>query len=553
MAKELKLTRLRIYPVKALEGMDADAWELDPYGLKYDRRWMVIDASGRCVTRLEQPTLASVQAEIRNEHLVLTAPHAPSVEVPLEPMPGPSEPATIGRDTIAVRDAFDDASRWLSEWLRAPVRLVFLPQGIHRSVDPGLGTRKAQLAFQDELPLQLLTRATLQEVDKHVSGGLSLEAARPSLFIEGPGAAHEEDTWRVIRVGDVDVQLVKPWPHAALAGESGAGLAGRRDASGAPCFGQLAITATTAGTLRVGATVKITERGDPPSFGAEAEAPGGETAPSSAAAEAPTAKGAGESKKVRILGLPTKGRKAVPADEEEEGPDPWAAVEAAAPGKPVEPEEPAKATKVPKPERPAQAAKAEAPVAPEEEVAAESSSPPAAASRAAEPTPESPPAPPEAPAAPAAAGSPPEPATRQPTPVAEPAEEAPVTVGTDRVPDAATLARLLVAAAVTESAGEAKRLAEACLGASVLITAWKGDALVGVLRGWTDGIRDGFISDVAVHPDHHATGAAQDLVRRAVALHPSIRWVLRASPGSGYLGSALGWQHAGSGWYLSPR
>ena len=147
-----------------------------------------------------------------------------------------------------------------------------------------------------------------------------------------------------------------------------------------------------------------------------------------------------------------------------------------------------------------------------------------------------------------------EPAAEQPEAApADGAAEGELEVVVDRIPDAGQVARLLAAAAVTESKGEAKRLAEACLSAPVLVTAWKDGTLVGLLRGWTDEVRDGFIADVAVHPDHHGSGAAPELVRRALELHAGIRWVLRASPGSAYLGSALGWTHAGSGWYLSPR
>lgn len=542
MATTAKLKRLRVYPVKGMDGMDVTAWELDPYGLRWDRRWMVVDPSGRCITRREHPSLARVRAEIEGDQLILSTPHQPSVKLPLEPEPGPTEPATLAGEAIVVRDVSDDANRWISQELRTACRIVFLPLPWSRTVKPGLGSRKASLALQDELPLHLVTTASLEDLSRKVRDGVSVETLSPNLVIDDGAEAYADDSWRRIRIGDVEIELVKPWGHRMSAGAGAeapeppyvATLDGYRNLEGQPRFGQLALHATTTGVLRVGTAVEVLERTQPPKFGTDEQ-----ESPVDTAAEEPqptaAARPAAETRKppkrsVRVVRFPAGGEPKRPEADEvafDLGPDDEDAPEA----------DKASAAEVPaasgKPEQAEEAAAGEPDTTEIPEFLAEP--------------------PPVEEAAPAEEASPVE-EPEELAPVEKPAETpAAVIVTAERRPDLKQTVRLLAAASLAEGAEEAKPLAEACLRAMLLVTAWKGDTLVGLLRGWTDEFRDGFIADVAVHPDHLAGGTAADLVREAAALHPGVRWVLRASAGSAYLGSALGWTHAGSGWYISPR
>ena len=42
----LRLTALHIYPIKSAGGSSVPEWEVDSFGLRYDRRWMVVDRRG---------------------------------------------------------------------------------------------------------------------------------------------------------------------------------------------------------------------------------------------------------------------------------------------------------------------------------------------------------------------------------------------------------------------------------------------------------------------------------------------------------------------------
>jgi GNAT superfamily N-acetyltransferase len=89
--------------------------------------------------------------------------------------------------------------------------------------------------------------------------------------------------------------------------------------------------------------------------------------------------------------------------------------------------------------------------------------------------------------------------------------------------------------------------------ANLVLSAWDGTRLVGLLRGWTDFVFDGYICDLAVHPGYHRQGIGRELLDRAQALGPNIGWVLLASPLAKDYYGGLGWEAIGNGWRRARR
>ena len=51
----IQLTQIIHYPVKSAAGIQVQSWEVDGFGLRHDRRWMVVDPAGRHVTQRTHP------------------------------------------------------------------------------------------------------------------------------------------------------------------------------------------------------------------------------------------------------------------------------------------------------------------------------------------------------------------------------------------------------------------------------------------------------------------------------------------------------------------
>jgi ribosomal protein S18 acetylase RimI-like enzyme len=116
-------------------------------------------------------------------------------------------------------------------------------------------------------------------------------------------------------------------------------------------------------------------------------------------------------------------------------------------------------------------------------------------------------------------------------------------------PDARVIAELYAAAPLIRPVQDHERIAKMAAGANILQTAWDGERLAGILRGWTDGVFDGYICDLAVHPDFQRHGVGRELLERTRTAFPKVQFVLRASRIATDYYRHLGWEKMENGWF----
>lgn len=127
-----------------------------------------------------------------------------------------------------------------------------------------------------------------------------------------------------------------------------------------------------------------------------------------------------------------------------------------------------------------------------------------------------------------------------------------ITFRHDVRPDLEAIRILYAAAPLRRPIGDLERLRKMFDHANVVITAWEGEKLVGLLRGWTDYAFDGYVCDLAIHPGYQKHGIGRRLLDEAAGLGPDIHWILLASPiAKDYYGH-LGWKLLPNAWDL-PR
>src|SRR5687768_4492989 len=95
----LRLTVLNIYPIKSARGISIDESEVDGFGLRYDRRWLVTDQSGEFLSQRSHPRLALVTPSIRGDTLRVDAPGRPPLELPLHPAETVTTSVSVWDDT----------------------------------------------------------------------------------------------------------------------------------------------------------------------------------------------------------------------------------------------------------------------------------------------------------------------------------------------------------------------------------------------------------------------------------------------------------------------
>ncbi|HEU0230138.1 MAG TPA: MOSC N-terminal beta barrel domain-containing protein [Burkholderiaceae bacterium] len=109
------------FPIAACAGCD------HPDAADYDKRWLVVDENGRLVTRDEFPLLGEIAPAIRFGYLAIKAPGMLRMDIPLDVIEDDDSVrrvATIGTQKVDVVDEGDLAATWLTNYLKAPCRLM---------------------------------------------------------------------------------------------------------------------------------------------------------------------------------------------------------------------------------------------------------------------------------------------------------------------------------------------------------------------------------------------------------------------------------------------
>jgi uncharacterized protein len=211
----MHLSGLYVYPIKSMGGIPLEAWDVDGRGLRYDRRWMLVDEDGWFISQRELPRMALIGVRIEPDRLVVVAPGMPLLELSLGTTTGKTIPARIWDDVVEAWPVGDDADRWFGEFLGVRCRLVFLPDESVRPVDPDYGETGDQVGLADGFPFLLISEASLADLNARLEQPLPMNRFRPNLVIGGcePFA---EDGWSRVRIGSITFRVVKPCSRCAI-------------------------------------------------------------------------------------------------------------------------------------------------------------------------------------------------------------------------------------------------------------------------------------------------------------------------------------------------
>ncbi|MGX7679947.1 MOSC domain-containing protein [Jatrophihabitans sp. DSM 45814] len=283
----MRLSSLHIYPVKSTRSIDLELATVEPWGLRYDRRWMVIDEHGANITARTNAKLFSVTATPQPENaLLLDAPESEPLYV--------SAPTRAGRlpvqfsrleYALAAGTAADD---WISQAISQSAHLVWLDDPKRRAVSERHGGRDNDvMSLADAGPLLLTHEASLARLNAWIAEEsartddpdtgareapqpLSMMRFRPNVVISSDTADQvapfAEDGWSALRIGNVTFRTSELCDRCVMTTvdpitlergkEPIRTIARHRNWSGATWFGTRLIPVTT-GTLRVGDPVSI--------------------------------------------------------------------------------------------------------------------------------------------------------------------------------------------------------------------------------------------------------------------------------------------------------
>lgn len=208
-AMGITVQRLTYYPVKGCAGIDVDRAAVGATGLEHDRTFMVVDAAdGAFRSQRTHPVMAAVRTEVLDGGGVLRLAAEGLGDLVVKVDPGAERrPVSLFDKPVGHGvDQGDEAAAWLSEVLRAPSRLVRVPEDFDRD---GWGDTPGKVAFADAHAVLVASQASLDGLNARIEAAgaapVPMDRFRANIVLAGCGQAHDEDLMRRLRIGTVEL------------------------------------------------------------------------------------------------------------------------------------------------------------------------------------------------------------------------------------------------------------------------------------------------------------------------------------------------------------
>jgi uncharacterized protein YcbX len=266
------LDHIVVYPIKSARGTPLTEAELDTTGPVLDRRWMLVDKDGRFLSQRRIAALALITPRFGGGALTVAAPGLAPLAISAWQGEGEWIPVRLWRDHLTLPAPSSDYDEWFSTALRETCRLVHLPSSVLRPVEAPFDRDPWRVSLADAYPLLVLGQGSIDTLNEKLPEPIEFDRFRPN-FVIGNIQPHEEDSWKKIRVGDVEIAVVKPCARCSTVlvdqatGERGLEplrtLAQYRRKPTSVVFAQNGLV-TKPGLVRVGDPVIVLEYADSP-------------------------------------------------------------------------------------------------------------------------------------------------------------------------------------------------------------------------------------------------------------------------------------------------
>ncbi|RYU67690.1 MOSC domain-containing protein [Aliivibrio finisterrensis] len=260
------LSNINVFPVKSIAGISLSTAQVEKQGLQCDRRFMVASLDGKMITARTHPQMVKIKAIIEPDGLILCYPGLIDLHVTFNDLKMEEVNTTVWSDTFTAYSTTKEANQWFTSILGTEAQLLFSGEQSNRMREK----IQTNVSFADGYPLLVISEASLTELNKRSSSHHTMAQFRTNLVVSG-NEAFIEDSWKRIRIGEVEFEVVKPCqrcilttvnPNTAQYHPNKEPLKTfstfRADDSGNVYFGQNLI-AKNEGTINVGDKIEVLE------------------------------------------------------------------------------------------------------------------------------------------------------------------------------------------------------------------------------------------------------------------------------------------------------
>lgn len=211
-AEMITLSKLYVHPIKSMRGLQLSQAQVLPSGLAFDRALMVTETDGTFITARQNPQMVTFTPALLPNGIALTGPDSESILVRWEDFIDLQQPTEVWGNHFSAQVAPPQVNDWLSRYFKRAVQLRWLGNELSRRVKHH---PEIPLTFADGYPFLLINEASFQNLQQRAPNAIRIEQFRPNIVVSG-AKAFDEDSWLVIRIGEVIFDLVKPCSRCIL-------------------------------------------------------------------------------------------------------------------------------------------------------------------------------------------------------------------------------------------------------------------------------------------------------------------------------------------------
>lgn len=274
------LSEINVYPIKSLGGVSLNNSFVENRGLRFDRRWMLVDEKNSFLTQRDNPLMATLKTEILKNGLAVSLKNT-RIEIPFGTDLRETASVKIWSSRCRAKVYESQYNQWFSDVLRKKCKLVLMPEETKRRVNYFYAVHNDDtVSFADGYPVLLTVESSLNDLNSRLDAPVPMNRFRPNLVVSGADA-FAEDGWKQIKIGNVVFHLVKPCGRCAITTidqKNGEKISAeplktlatyripKRSIKKKILFGQNLIAENSGGVLSVGDEVEIIETKNKPVF-----------------------------------------------------------------------------------------------------------------------------------------------------------------------------------------------------------------------------------------------------------------------------------------------
>jgi hypothetical protein len=205
------LSQINVYPVKSVGGVSLSSAWVEKQGLSFDRRFMIAKADGSMITARKYPQMVTVKSALLADGIVFNSLGMQPLKIRYQDFKMQETPATVWDDTFTAYTTTDEADDWFTSVLGQRVELLFCGEQSNRVLDK-FGHN---VSFADGYPVLVISQASLDELNRRSSELHSMDQFRTNLVVADT-TPFEEDSWKRIRIGEVEFESLKPCERCIL-------------------------------------------------------------------------------------------------------------------------------------------------------------------------------------------------------------------------------------------------------------------------------------------------------------------------------------------------